>query len=280
MKNLKGSTFEKNIKNYMIRANARGTSRHNTNSHAIHSNAVADKREKYLKDFANYAYEKNLHEESSKLNQHLTDENVTEFLQDRIQNLSINSQHDYVAGFNALVQDLKDKDIAVNVTNSIDIIRESLDNKTSSELHSYINNAHEIINSLTYDNSVIAQLMHEAGFRVSEAIEILNNKDLYLNNNFEIQNVVGKGGQLYDTKEISADLYYRIQEANEVTYYQLLKELELYNVTAHDFRYTYAQDLFYKLQEQGVKYEDALKIVSKELNHHRAEITLLYLQLK
>ena len=54
-KNLKGSTFEKNIKNYMSRANARGTSRHNTSSKNIHSNAVNTKREMYIRDFSIYA---------------------------------------------------------------------------------------------------------------------------------------------------------------------------------------------------------------------------------
>ena len=60
MGNLRGSTFEKQIKNAMHRLDARGTKRYGTNSRLTHSNALYSKREMYLKDFAKFAEKKRI----------------------------------------------------------------------------------------------------------------------------------------------------------------------------------------------------------------------------
>lgn len=281
MANLKGSSFEKNVKNYLIRANARGTSRHNTNSKNIHSNAVMQKREMYIKDFANYAKSLNLDEQNSKLNAHFTDTNVQNFIKERLEGLSPKSQYDYVSGFNAMINNMKDLSISVSIcSNSMENIRSSIENREASSLHSALNNTEAIISSLSNANAVACELMLEQGFRVSEAIEIINNADKYLSNVMTISEVVGKGGQIYIPKEISSDLYYSILNTPQVSYYDLLNELKEFDVTPHDFRYTFAQERFEYLISSGTKYKDALKEVSKQLNHHRESITLLYLGIK
>jgi len=42
-------------------------------------------------------------------------------------------------------------------------------------------------------------------------------------------------------------------------------------------RITYAQETYNKLKEQGFSHKEALKEVSRKLNHHREAITLYYL---
>jgi hypothetical protein len=58
------------------------------------------------------------------------------------------------------------------------------------------------------------------------------------------------------------------------SYYQDLKELD---EKPHNLRITYAQQTYHQLKEQGYSHREALKEVSKELNHHREAITLYYL---
>ena len=54
MGNLKGGNFSKQIKNALIRLDARGQGRYKTDSRKTHSNALMKKREMYLKDFARF----------------------------------------------------------------------------------------------------------------------------------------------------------------------------------------------------------------------------------
>ena len=54
MGNLKGGSFDKQIRNALIRLDARGQGRYKTDSRKTHSNALAKKREMYLKDFARF----------------------------------------------------------------------------------------------------------------------------------------------------------------------------------------------------------------------------------
>jgi len=59
------------------------------------------------------------------------------------------------------------------------------------------------------------------------------------------------------------------------TYRQDLKSVGINR--SHDFRVTYAKDLLEHKLEQGKEYKEALKEVSKEINHHRPEMTEYYL---
>jgi integrase len=59
------------------------------------------------------------------------------------------------------------------------------------------------------------------------------------------------------------------------TYNKDLKEAGINR--SHDFRVTYAKDLLENKLEQGISYQEALKEVSEEINHHRVEMTEYYL---
>ena len=47
---------------------------------------------------------------------------------------------------------------------------------------------------------------------------------------------------------------------------------------AHDFRYTFAKQKYKELKRQGKTEKQALREVSRELNHHRESITKYYLK--
>ena len=86
MANLKGSTFEKQIKNALIRLDARGQKRYGTASRLTHSNALMKKREMYLKDFANYL-SNNKGIQEGKLNNYFKEEYISDFLNERLSEL-------------------------------------------------------------------------------------------------------------------------------------------------------------------------------------------------
>ena len=105
MGNLKGGNFNKQIKNALIRLDARGEKRYGTDSRRTHSNALAKKREMYLKDFKEYLEKKGITE--GKLNTLVTESNITEFLNNRLENLSPKTALDYVTGFSSMLKGLE-----------------------------------------------------------------------------------------------------------------------------------------------------------------------------
>ena len=286
MGNLRGSTFEKQIKNAMHRLDARGTKRYGTDSRLTHSNALYSKREMYLKDFAKFAEKKEL---DGKLNTLMTPENVTEFLNNRLNELSPKSALDYSSGFNSLLNGLEQT--KVNIDKSVhNVIKEyTSDYRTEfnqvkngfeaersiSDTEAFLNNLQEIKES----SAVIAELQLVTGLRVNEALEVSKNfKNYYNPIENTLENIVGKGGQEYQVKEISQELAYKLNNLQEIpsysSYYNDLKELD---TKTHTLRITYAQETYNKLKEQGFSHKEALKLTSKELNHHREAITLYYL---
>jgi integrase len=133
-----------------------------------------------------------------------------------------------------------------------------------------------------YATGVYAEVMHDLGFRSSESIKLLTEPDRYIverSGELVVEGLIGKGNHIYDHKEISGELAYKIQLIYKVpsysTFYRDLKEV---GVTAHGFRYTYAkEELETKLSDEAQSYHEALKEVSKELNHHREEMTKYYI---
>ena len=56
------------------------------------------------------------------------------------------------------------------------------------------------------------------------------------------------------------------------------KDLKAVGISkSHNFRVTYSKDLLQHKLEQGKEYKDVLKEVSKEINHHRPQMTEYYL---
>jgi len=287
MGNLKGGNFEKQIKNALIRLDARGTKRFNTNSKLTHSNALYNKRQMYLKDFKSYLENKEIN--NGKLNNYFTQEYISDFLDNRLSELNAKSALDYTSGFNSMLRGLEQT--KVNVDKSVhNVLKEYTQDyraefnavkndyeagRAISDTQAFLNNLEQIRES----SAVIAELQLETGLRVSEVLEVARNFNDYYNlQTGELSGIVGKGGQEYAEKEISQELAYKISNLQEIpsysSYYNDLKELEH---KAHDLRITYAQEIYNKLKEQGYSHKEALQITSKELNHHRESITLYYL---
>jgi len=286
MANLKGSTYEKQINNAMARLEARGTSRHGTDSHKTHSNALATKREMYLKDFAKYATENNL---SGKLNSVMTSENLNNFLNERLDGLATKTALDYTAGFNSMLKGLEETRVNIDhrATETLNSIREHYQsdfnqnrgdfetNRAISDTSSFLNNLEEI----RHESAVIAELQLETGLRVSEALEVANNFQNYYNpTNNELSGIVGKGGQEYETKQISEELAQKISNLENIPSYSTYdRDLDRLEVNSHDLRVTYAKEEYEAKIENGYTHNEALKEVSEELNHHRESITEYYL---
>ena len=58
------------------------------------------------------------------------------------------------------------------------------------------------------------------------------------------------------------------------TYY---RDLQKYDISSHDFRFTAARDKFEEKVKNGVSEKEAKLQISKELNHKRSNITDYYL---
>jgi len=287
MGNLKGSTFEKQIKNALIRLDARGQKRYGTESRLTHSNALMKKREMYLKDFANYLSNKGIQE--GKLNNYFKEEYISDFLNERLSELSPKSALDYVTGFNSMLTGLEQTKVTIDKSVH-NVLREYTQdyraefNQTKGEFETgrAINDTGAFISYLEQireSSSIIAQLQLETGLRVNEALEVARNFENYYNpSNNSLEGIIGKGGQEYYPKEISQELAYKLSNLQETpsysSYYNDLKELE---TKPHDLRITYAKSYYEELKKEGYSHREALREVSKELNHHREAITLYYL---
>ena len=286
MGNLRGSTFEKQIKNAMHRLDARGTKRYGTDSKKTHSNALMKKREMYLRDFAEFAKNRGLED---KLNTLINAKNVSEFLNVRLSQLSPKSSLDYVTGFNSMIIGLEQTKVNIS-QEAHQVLREYTSDyraefnavKNDYEAERAINNTEAFLSNLQEireSSATIAELQLVTGLRVNEALEVSKNFENYYNPiENTLENIVGKGGQEYQVKEISQELAYKLNNLQEIpsysSYYNDLKEID---TKTHDLRITYAQETYSKLKEAGYSHKEALKITSQELNHHREAITLYYL---
>ncbi len=285
MGNLKGGTFEKQVQNALARLDARGTKRHATDSKKTHSNALYTKRSMYLRDFAKFAAERGL---EGKLNTHFTQEHISEFLNERLQDLSPKTALDYTSGFNSMLHGLEQT--KVNIDKSVhnvlqeytqdyraefNVVKNDFETgRAISDIGAFLSNLEQIRES----SATIAELQLETGLRASEVLEVARNfSDYYNPQTGELLRIIGKGGQEYFPKEISPELAYKLQNIEPPsysTYYRDIAELEH---KTHDLRITYAVEHYNKLKEEGYTHKEALKLTSQELNHHRESITLYYL---
>ena len=146
----------------------------------------------------------------------------------------------------------------------------------------YINNVNNIIDNLYKDKNIsglIAQTQYELSIRQSEAFELIKNPLKYIDNGF-INNLVGKGNHTYNIKSISFSLEQKLLNnqdplIDKSTYY---RDLQKYNISSHNFRFTSARDKYEKIVKSGVSTKEAKLIISKELNHKREAITDYYLK--
>ncbi|WP_457746285.1 hypothetical protein [Sulfurimonas sp.] len=288
MANLKGGSFEKQIRDANFRLAAFGQKRNGTNSNRTHSDATRIKRDGYLKDFKEFAEANEL---EGQLNQLMTEENLEAFLDQRLERISsFSAQEDYIRGWSGLVQGLQQSNVSINLnvaffTEIVHTYKEEAIERGESftdpkpittEYHPA-----EVIQGLSYPLNVIAQLQYETGFRVSEAYQAMQHLEKHLSD-LKLHSIKGKNGQRYLSKIISLELkilLLKLRE-NEVkiphqsTYY---RHLQKYDMASHDIRAFYTKELYEQKISEGLNHKEACGFVSKQINHHRIQITEYYL---
>jgi integrase len=286
MANLRGGNFEKQIKDAFHRLVKFREGRHMKNDNFTHSLAVARKREMYLKDFKQYLENKNIKE--GKINQFMNKKNLNEFVQERIKDLAPKTQMDYISGFNSMINGLRDanvtiphkeKDIFKDIREKIKIDlkqQEYVKGREIKDISSKINK----LSDLREESAIIAKLQAETGLRVSEALEVAKNVNKYYDRETNsLIGIKGKGNHLYQPKQISKELLKELQKIEYVpSYSTYTKDLKSVGINkSHDFRVTYAKQSYINKKENGMNEKEALKEVSKEINHHRPSMTEYYL---
>ena len=286
MANLKGSTFDKQIKNALCRLGAVGESKHGRDDNQTHSVALGHKREMYLNDFKQHLESKGI--EEGKINQHMTDKAISDFLEERTADLSAKTSLDYSTGFNSMLSGLEATNVSIDkaVHSTINEYTTSFRqeyNKTKQqhETNRAINNTEVFINELKAKHegsALVAELQLTTGLRANEALEVAQNIEKYYKPlEGSLSDIQGKGGQMYGEKEISPDLAERIAESAFIPSYSTYqKDISELQHTSHDLRITYAAATYADLRESH-GHNEALRLTSEELNHHREDITTYYL---
>ena len=283
MANLKGGSFEKQIKDAFHRLEAFGVGRVDKNDNLTHSDKLAEKREMYLKDISDYFTSQNLND---KLNTLLTKDNLDKFFNQRLEDLSTKTQENYLRGFSSMLKGLEQQNINIPVHLEDkdffdDKVKGIKDQAETIVENRYIDNVKDVIKNLYEDRTIsglIAQTQYELSIRQAEAFELIKNPNKYIENG-RVENLIGKGNHSYDSKEISFELEQKLlnnqkQLISKSTYYEDLKK---YNVSSHDFRFTSARDKFEEKINNGISEKEAKLQISSELNHKREEITDYYL---
>jgi len=286
MANLRGSTHQKQIKSALMKMERFGKSRHNTESKNIHSEAVFKKREQILNEFSRYTQENNL---SGKLNTLINNEHISNFLNQKLENLQATTAENYCRSFSAMVDSLRDNNISVSVDKTVfneKVLEAKNNDNTIVRMNRAVSNPTNVINNLYakhYHSGVMAETTLELGYRLSEVRELTINLDKYLDRNTNtITGIVGKGGQTYLPKEnIPQALISKIDAIDKhISKSTYMADLKAEGITSHQFRFSFCQNFYLdKLANSPeLSHNDILKTVSSEMNHHRAEITNYYLK--
>ena len=284
MANLKGGNFEKQIKDAFHRLEAFGVSRVGKNDNLTHSDKLAEKREMYLKDITSFFKSQNI---NNKLNTLFTKENLNNFFNSRLETLSSKTKENYLRGFSSMLKGLEQQNIYIPLhledksffDDRVKIVKDEADYIIENR---YINNVNDVIKNLyedRYISGLIAEIQYELSIRQSEAFELVKNPNKYLDNGY-IVDLVGKGNHKYMAKEISFELEQKLLNnsydlIDKSTYYN---DLQKYDISSHDFRFTSARDKFEDMLKNGISEKEAKVKVSQELNHKREAITDYYLR--
>jgi hypothetical protein len=284
MANLKGGSFEKQIKDAFHRLESFGVARAGKNDHLTHSDKLAEKRTMYLKDISNYFISQNL---DGKLNTLMTKDNLEKFFNDRFENLSIKTQECYYRGFSSMLNGMSEQNIYIPLhyedkyffDDRVKILKDQAEIIIENR---YIDNVDLVIQNLYEDRAItglIAECQYKLSIRQSEAFELVSNPSKYIENGY-IENLIGKGNHLYQKKELNFKLEQKLlnnqQELiSKSTYYY---DLQKYDISSHDFRFSSARDKFEEKMKSGISEKEAKLQISEILNHKRSEITDYYLK--
>jgi len=260
-----------------------GVGRVGKNDNLTHSDKLAEKREMYLRDVSNYFESQNL---EGKLNSLFTKENLDKFFNYRFEDLSSKTQENYLRGFSSMLQGMEQKNIHIPVhyedksffDDRVAILKDQTETIIENR---YIDNVNDVIQNL-YENKtisgLIAQTQYELSIRQAEAFELIKHPEKYINDGL-VNGLIGKGNHQYEAREISFELEQKIlQNQDELpSKSQYWNDLNKYDISSHDFRFTSARDKYEEKLRSGISEINAKLEVSKELNHKRLSITNYYL---
>ena len=287
MANLRGGTYEKQVKNAFHRLAAFGEKRYGNDDHLTHSNGLAIKREMFLNDFKTFVEKESF---SAKLNQLMGNETVmNHFFEERLGKVSRSTAENYLRGFSSMITGLREKNVTISETidkaffdTKVKWAKEHLPKTTKDEGRA-IENSQKVISDLyerNFVSGVIAEVLDTLGIRIAEAYALISNPSLYIRDG-EVIGLVGKGNHIYIPKTISASLTDKITRVEKLpaenTFRRHLKMVTDGKHVPHDFRFTVANRLFHQKLSEGIPYQQATKEVSIELNHSREEMTHYYL---
>ena len=174
MANLKGGSFEKQIKDAFHRLEAFGVGRVQKNDNLTHSDKLAEKREMYLKDVSNFFQSQSL---EGKLNNLFTKDNLDKFFNDRLEDLAAKTQENYLRGFSSMLKGLEQQNIYIPLhyedksffDDKVSLLKDQAETIIENR---YIDNVNDLISNLYEDRAIsglIAQTQYELSIRQSEA---------------------------------------------------------------------------------------------------------------
>ena len=283
MANLKGSDFQKQIRDARIRTDARGQKKAEIQGkNFARSHSIVYTRESQLHDFANFLQNQGINE--GKLNQHFTEKNLQSFFKERISALSASSANTYISGFNGLLKGLEHANIKID--SDYDSIAKNLTKELQKQSKEqpiktgrYISKSEfqKNIQKLPLRMQPIAHLQYRYAFRVEEALKIARSPEKYIKNN-KIVGVQGKGGRIYKQKRISQAMKKDLQKPLKISKSGYQKAVNrAFDKKNHDLRLSYAKNLVDQMRKEGNSLLSSLRTTAEELNHSRLEITRYYL---
>ncbi|MGE4382042.1 MAG: hypothetical protein AB7D41_02455 [Arcobacter sp.] len=284
MANLKGGNYQKQIKDAFHRLESFGVGRVGKNDNLTHSDKLAEKRMMYLKDIADYFTSQNL---EGKLNKLFTKDNLDNFFNQRLEALSPITKINYLRSFSSMLNGLEQQNVYIPLhyedkdffDDRVKILKDQAETIIENR---YIDNVDLIIQNLYEDRAItglIAQCQYDLSIRQEEAFELVSNPLKYIQNGY-IENLIGKGNHIYVDKLLPLHLEIRLlgnqdELISKSTYYY---DLQKYEISSHDFRFTSARDKFEEKLKSGISEKEAKLQISSELNHKREAITDYYLK--
>ena len=260
------------------------------NGQAISSKAHSIKTTQNLRSFSRQ-YVKFLEEkfETKKPFEKINNETIKEFLNEKAKEVGGGSLNTYISTAAKMSDNLSEIGVKNLDRNSILNLRNEFKNDANIDLHkNHFNRAYsdtkieelkEHLNGTEY--ALAFDLQHQAGLRIDDAT---NSEKWQLNDDNTLTIFGSKNGLNYTTCELEKNLADRVANAIEFDYkiskteYSEQLKLSGAEYGSHGLRYTFAQNRYQELKDEGNKTDLEAKIqTSLEMGHSRAEITEHYL---
>lgn len=281
MKNANGIGQSKSLNK--ANSELKGQNGHNVSSKA-HSIKTTQNLRSITTQYIQHLQEK--HNTNKPFN-HISNESIKEFLREKAESVSGGTLNTYISAAAKMADNLKE--IGAKNIDRKEILssRQELKNE-GKDLHkghydrSYTPQQVEQIKEHMKDTpySLSVELQHQAGLRIDDAI---NSEKWRLNEDNTLTIMGSKNGLNYTTRELSSELAQKCKEAIEEGY-KISKSDYSSNLAqsgaengSHGLRYTFAQERYEELKEQGKTILEAKAQISLEMGHSRAEITEHYL---